>query len=98
MSNPTLNESSINSHCSSVSSKDDADLPILIAMAEHLPTFAKAAATQLPRTTTPDNEDLPSFCLSVATRELEQDHPPVLPRTAEVLLCTHPDINEAIQA
>src|SRR5216683_7700160 len=97
MSDHISNESSVSSHRSSVS-KSDAELPILVAVQEHLPTFAKAAAIQLPRVVIPDNEDPPLFRLSAATRKLEQEHPPISPRTAEVLLCTHPDINEAIHA
>src|SRR5216683_1980785 len=98
MSDPTSNESAVSSHHSSISSRDDTDLPILIAVEERLPTFAEAAAIQLPRVNIPDNKDPPSFRLSAATRELKQEHPPISPRTAKVLLCTHPDINEAIHA
>ncbi len=73
-------------------------MPALVDIEECLPTFAEAATTQLPHVIIPDNEDPPSFHLSTATHEAKQEFPPVSPRTAEVLLRTHPDINEAIHA
>ena len=45
----------------------------------------------------PDQEP-PSFRLSAALQENDQEFPPVSPRTAKVLLRTHPDINKAIHA
>src|SRR5216683_6354159 len=90
------NELSISSHQSSVSQDSD-EIPGLITMVERLPTFAEAAATQLPCIVIPDEEP-PSFRLANATREAKQEFPPLSPRTAKVLLCIHPDINEAINA
>jgi len=98
MSQHTSNESSDSSRRSSISS-DDASIPALVTAEEgHLPTFAEAATTLLPRTNVPSAEEPPSFRLTVATCKLEQEFPPVSPRTAEVLLRTDPDINDTIQA
>src|SRR5216683_1513866 len=95
MSEPISNESSISSHRSSVS-HDSQEIPSLV-VAECLPTFAEAATAQLPHVVVPDEEP-PSFHLSNVLQEAEQEHPPLSPRTAEVLLRTHPNINEAINA
>src|SRR6266853_1097280 len=97
MSDQVSNESSVSS-CRSSVSQDDDEMPVLVTMGEHLPTFAKATTSNLPRVDIPPTEDPPSFRLSIATLEAEQEHPPISPCTAEVLLCTHPDINEAIHA
>src|SRR6266851_2212613 len=94
MSDQQLNESFISS-CASSPDQSINDTPGLIALEERLPTFAKAAATHLPHIVIPDQEP-PSFHLSAALQENDQEFPLVLPRTTEILLRTHPDINEAI--
>jgi len=43
-------------------------------------------------------DELLSFCLTVANQEANMEYPPISPRTAEVLLHTHPDINNTIHA
>src|SRR5216683_2029130 len=95
MSDQVSNELSISSHRSSIS--QDHDIPRLINIKEQLPTFAEATTNNLPQVIVPSEEPL-SFCLSAATHEAEQEFPPVSPRTAEVLLWTHPNINKAIHA
>src|SRR6266853_6346447 len=85
------------SHHSSISSSED-DLPGLIAVKECLPTFAEAATANLPHHIVTTEDDPPSFCLSVTNQEAEQEFPPISPQMAEVLLCTPPDINNAIHA
>src|SRR6266853_717870 len=97
MSDQVSNESSVSS-CRLSVLQDGSEVPALVDIEECLPTFAEAATTQLPHVIIPDNEDPPSFHLSTATHEAKQEFPPVSPRTAEVLLRTHPDINEAIHA
>jgi len=71
------------------------DAPALITIKERLPTFTEAATIHLPRIMVPDQEP-PSFRLSATLHENDQEFPPMLPRTTEVLLRMHPDINEAI--
>ncbi len=78
MLNHTSNESSpVSSRRSSVS--EDNKLPGLVDAEEHLPTFAEAAAINLPHVVVPNDEDPPSFRLSAATRKTEQEFPPVSP-------------------
>src|SRR5712671_3965009 len=96
MSDQVSNESSVSSHRSSVDQDLD-DTPTLIAVKERLPTFTEAAAIHLPHVVIPD-QDPPSFHLSAALQKNDQEFPPVSPRTAKVLLRTHPDINKAIHA
>src|SRR5216683_5883263 len=96
MSDQQSNESSVSSPHSSVGQDLD-DTPAFITIEERLPTFAEATAIHLPRVVVPDQDPL-SFRLSTALQENDQEFPPVSPQTAEVLLCTHPDINEAIHA
>src|SRR6266851_3702628 len=98
MSDQVSNKLSTSSCHSSIASSSD-ELPTLIAIEEQLPTFAEATAAHLPHVTiVTHKEDPPSFCLSTTLAEHEQDFPPVSPRTAEVILHTHPDINDAVQA
>src|SRR6266853_6210432 len=95
MSDQVSNKSSsVSSPCSSVGQDLD-DTPALIAIEERLPPFAKATTIHLPHIVVP-NQEPPSFQLSTTLQENDQEFPPVSPRTAEVLLRTHPDINEAI--
>src|SRR5216683_3501807 len=89
------NKSTTSSCCSSISS-DEENLLGLIAIEEQLPTFAEATTTDLPHHIITPTEDPPSFCLSMANQEAEQEFPPISPQTAEVLLYTHPNINDAI--
>ncbi len=84
-------------HHSSASSSDN-NLPGLIAVEERLPTFTEAAATVLQHTHITTTEDPPLFHLSLAMQEANQEYPPISPRTAEVMLRTHPDINNTIGA
>src|SRR5216683_4732738 len=91
------NKSPTSSHCSSISSNNK-NLPGLIVVEEHLPTFAEATTTNLPHHVIPTEDNLPSFHLSMANQEAKQEFPPIFPQTAEVLLHTHPNINEAIHA
>ncbi|SRR6266851_3515160 len=92
------NESLASSRCSSISSEDDNLLGLVTVPEEHLPTFAKAAATNLPHTTINTEAKPPSFCLTVANQEAKQEYPPISPHMAEVLLQTHPNINNTIHA
>src|SRR6266851_5677449 len=96
MSDQVSNKSSISSHHSSIS--QDHEIPILIAVEERLPTFAKAATTNLPHVIIPNDKEPPSFHLVEATHKAEQEFPPISPQTTEILLRTHPDINKAIHA
>ena|SRR5216683_6601246 len=92
-----LSNKSPTSSCQlSVSSENDNLLGLVAILKECLPTFTKAAATHLPHTIINTTNKPPSFCLSIANQEAKQEFPPISPQTAEVLLCTHPDINEAI--
>jgi|SRR5216683_4739169 len=91
------NELPASSHHSSVSSEED-DLPRLITIKEYLPTFTEAATANLPHHIITTEDDPPSFHLSVANQKAEQEFPPISPHMAEVLLHTHPDINDAIHA
>src|SRR5712671_5296719 len=84
------------SHRSSSISSNDENLPSLIKVEEHLPTFTKATAANLPHHGIITEDDPPSFRLSVANQEAEQEFPLISPWTAEVLLHTHPDINNTI--
>jgi len=97
MSDNLSNESPTSLRRSSVLSRDK-NLPGLIVIyEERLSTFAKAATTL--SHTTIKTEDKPlSFHLTIATQEAEQDFPPISPCTAEVLLQTYPNINNAIHA
>src|SRR5713101_8083598 len=97
MSNDLSNNSPTSSCHSSVSSKDD-NLPRLITIEECLPTFAEATATNPPHHIITTEDDPLSFHLSIPNQEAKQEFPPISPHTAEVLLCTHLDINEAIHA
>jgi|SRR6266851_754570 len=92
------NKSPASSHQSSISSRDK-NLPGLITIPEeHLPTFTKAAMANLPHTVIDTEDEPPSFHLTVATQEAEQEFPPISPRTAKVLLQMHPNINNTIHA
>src|SRR6266851_4481958 len=96
MSVSLSNKSPALSYCLSISSEDN-NLPRLIAVLEEcLPTFAKAATTNLPHTTINTEDEPLSFCLTIANQEAEQEYPPIFPYMAEVLLQTHPNINNTI--
>src|SRR6266851_5662784 len=84
------NKSSVSS-CPSSPDQDSDNIPNLVEEGERLPTFAKAALAQLPHVVIPE-QDPPSFRISAALQENDQEFPPVSPRTAEILLHTHPDI------
>ncbi|SRR5216683_4218852 len=91
------NESSTSSHHLSIL-ENTHEIPGLIPLDKCLPTFAEVTATTLHSIVIPNHKEPPSFHLSTATHEVEQEFPPVSLRTAKVLLHTHLDINEAIHA
>ncbi len=94
MSDHISNESSVSSPTLSSN-----ELPVLVTITEWLPTFAEATAEHLPWVTiVTHEEDPPSFRLSTALAEHDQEFLPVSPQTAEVILHTHPNINDAVQA
>src|SRR6266851_2430230 len=97
MSIDLSNKSPASSRHSSTSSEDD-NLPSLITVQAHLPTFAEATASALPYMVISTEDEPLSFCLTVANQEANMEYPPISPQIAEVLLYMHPDINNTIHA
>jgi|SRR6266851_3944360 len=91
-----LSNESLTSTCHSSTSSSDDNLPGLITVQECLPTFTEATATILSHTIITTKDEPPSFRLSIANQEANIEYPLISPRTTEVLLRTHPDINDAI--